>query len=156
MIDRKCLLATMDNAMKPHGFLRKRSSTWYLDEGDLIKVVNLQKSSYSNLYYPNLSIYFKAIGGSDEPYPKEEECHIRTRLGSRYVGLEQEYDYLFNLEEVNMDCEKYAEKINECVKSNILPQLELIKTKEGILKLAEKFPAIIGDLTPKAADYFHI
>ncbi len=88
MIERKCLVLTMDTALKTYGFQRKLSLTWHKDEADLIKGINLQKSAYSNLYYVNLGTFFKGIGG-DAPYPKYNDWHVADRVSSHRVGIEK-------------------------------------------------------------------
>ena len=152
-MDKKELIDALDKELKLEGF-QKRSTTWYLDEEKIVKVVNLQKSNFSDLYYLNLSIFLKGLG--KDQFPKEEHCHIRTRLDNTIVNLAKDYDYLFDMENVKNNKGDFQNEIKDCVQKNILPQLEAIKTKEGVLKVAEKNPAMLNMLPLKVKEYYGI
>jgi hypothetical protein len=151
-MDKKQLLGILDGELAKAGFHR-RSSTWYLDEGEIIKVVNLQKSSYSNTYYVNLCIYIKALGSAVKN-PKEDECHIRTRLDSTLGQTPKKYDYLFDLSRVHVNEKDDETNLVECVRRGILPQLDRIRSREGILTIAAENPAIINMLPSKVRLFF--
>ncbi|MEM6817059.1 MAG: DUF4304 domain-containing protein [Bacteroidota bacterium] len=153
-MDKKKLVAILDDELKSLGFQRK-STSWYLDQDEIIQVINLQKSSYSNLFYVNISIYIKAI----EPpkgLPKEEQCHIRTRLDRTMVDAPKNYDYLFDLENVTLNDKDYKREMSECVAKNIIPQLESINSKEGVLKVAEKNSVMLNMLPLSVKSHFGI
>jgi len=152
-LDNKRLIQLLDTFLTRHGF-RKKSNTWYAYEGDIIKVIYLQKSSYSNLYYVNLSIYFQAIQYAT--MPKESECHLRTRLDNELVGYDKEYDYLFDLGKQHVDNDSYKEALNSCVENVILPQLDLIKTKEGFQQIIERNPVMLNIVPLKLKAYWNI
>ena len=71
----------------------KKSGSWYLRNPELIFVLNLQKSQYGLTYFLNVAVWLTILG--DVEAPKENKCHIRTRvedllplhLGSRISGL---------------------------------------------------------------------
>lgn len=62
---------------KAHGF-RRKGATLYRDQEESIAVVNLQGSVYGGRYYLNVAPWLKQFG--DEDSPKENHCHLRTRL----------------------------------------------------------------------------
>ncbi len=70
---------TVDKTFRSHGF-HKKSGTWYRESEETMLVANLQKSQYSEVYYINIGVWVKALGGN--ALPKEHQCHIRVRLGS--------------------------------------------------------------------------
>ena len=142
MINNKTLVSSLNKFLSRYHFI-KRSISWYFDEGTIIKVVNLQKSQYGSLYYVNLSIYLKDLNG-DVKFPKEDECHIRTRMNNKFVNTPIDYNYLFDLEKVDISEEKFEDMLKQCVTINIIPQLDLIKSKDGLLKIAQTNPAIIN------------
>ena len=64
--------------LKKHGF-KKRRRSWFRDTGEIIQVVNLQASQWSEEdYYFNLALYLKPLG--DLETPPEYKCHIRRRV----------------------------------------------------------------------------
>ena len=73
----------IENLIKPHlkqiGF-RKKGATWYREKLNFIQVVNVQGSQWSKIFFINLGIYLKDLGG--EETPPEYKCHIRKRLDS--------------------------------------------------------------------------
>lgn len=62
---------------RENGFIRK-GTTLYRDQPETLAVVNLQGSQWGGRRYVNVGLWLKAV---EEPgQPKENECHIRTRL----------------------------------------------------------------------------
>jgi hypothetical protein len=68
-------------AFKPHfkekGFIKK-AATWYRTTPEMVHVFNIQTSQWSERYYFNAGIYFRALGSLKTP--AEAHCHIRTRI----------------------------------------------------------------------------
>jgi hypothetical protein len=69
--------ATLDSFCAEAGLV-KRSGSWYQRLADAGTVVNLQKSNYSGQGFLNVAVWFEPseLG----PFPKENQCPIRTRL----------------------------------------------------------------------------
>jgi len=132
----------------------KKSLSWYLDEGLLIKVVNLQKSKHTHSYYVNISIFFKEFG-EDKKFPREDECHIRTRVNSEIAEVSIDYNHLFNLEENTLDSD-FEEKLSKCVDTNILPQLDLIKSRNGLIVISKRIPFFLNTIPLKVKEYLKI
>lgn len=57
----------------------KKSSTWRLHREDIITVVNMQRSNFSNSYYINMGFFFKKIEPLNEN-PFDYQCHLRARI----------------------------------------------------------------------------
>jgi len=140
-MDKIALFTGLQQALLPFGFSRK-SSSWYLDEGTLLKVIHLQRSSYSALYYVNLGIYFKTLGS--EKYPKQHHCHLTMRMANHVVGSTVDYEYLFDLEHLAISVEELHAALIHCVKDVLLLQLGLMTSKEGLLMIARDTPAILN------------
>lgn len=83
----KTFLQQLTESLEKKGFFNKKHS-WYKDSKDLIQVIDLQKSEYSNLYYVNFGIYVKALGCANDKTetclktPSEPHCHLRLRAES--------------------------------------------------------------------------
>ena len=59
-MDKKDFLIFLTSIFKPLGYKRKDKS-WYFETEELKKVINLQKSDYSNLYYIRGGFMIKKI-----------------------------------------------------------------------------------------------
>lgn len=62
---------------RANGFTRK-GSTLYRDQPETLAVVNLQGSQWGGRKYVNVALWLKAVAKPSQP--RENECHIRTRL----------------------------------------------------------------------------
>ena len=60
---------------------KKKGQAWYRNAKEVVQVLELQKSQYGKQYYINLGVAVKALGMEND-FPKEQKCHIRTRLSS--------------------------------------------------------------------------
>ena len=65
----------INSILKLHGFSRK-GNYWYSYSDEIAKVVNAQKSSFSNLYYLNYGFQIKVLQN------EEPDLHYFTGLGS--------------------------------------------------------------------------
>jgi hypothetical protein len=73
---RKVLEGRIASVLKPLGY-GKSGATWHRDQGNVISVVNLQKSQWGDDFYLNLGVYLKQLG--TEERPAESHCHVRCR-----------------------------------------------------------------------------
>ena len=74
---KKALLEAFKPHFKDHGFTKK-DATWHLATAEAIHVFNVQTSQFSESYYFNAGIYFRALGPLETP--AEPYCHIRSRI----------------------------------------------------------------------------
>jgi hypothetical protein len=77
MIDKKTFKKAFGLPFEKAGFVKKGQS-WYLHGEDAIIVVNLQKSSWSELFYINMGIWLKAFG--ETVLPQFNHCHLYYRV----------------------------------------------------------------------------
>ncbi len=75
--------AAVADILKPLGF-RKRGTTWHLDRGEVISVLNLQGSRWGDDSYINCGVLIKENAARINPV--ERECHIRWRPTSTNGG----------------------------------------------------------------------
>jgi len=90
---------------RTHGFTRKATS-WYRKQPDSIAVLDLQKSQYGHQYYVNVALWLLPLGSATTP--KENQCQIRSRLGSLYPEDEREIAQLLDLESNINDDDRMA------------------------------------------------
>ncbi len=103
----------------PIRFSRKGDS-WYRRTGDVVQVVNLQKSQYGNQYYLNYALWLLALGESS--FPREEKCHVRFRIEDISTN-EDQYKELLNLE-FELDNERRTVLLQNALSSDLLPFIE--------------------------------
>ncbi len=127
-----------NSKFKEYGF-KKKGLTWYKKFPECICVVNLQKSNYNNLYYLNVASYIRSIDPIID-YPKEEKCHIRTRLGDNFIGL-------------NLSSQMTRDERNsylDILFSEICERINQINHLKGIITYLGKNP-ILRNIMPIAA-----
>jgi len=123
----KRLIASL---MKQNGFRKGRASTWYLDQQDCIFVINLQRSRFGPQYYINLGAYYKEYG--DEGRPKEECCHVRTRLDSL---TNHDIARALNLDDQSIEDSYRISWISECVNTTMMDYFESINSLHKVKHL---------------------
>ena len=78
MWDREQLFAVFKSELKQLGF-SKRASTWHLVFDEVIQIVNLQKSSWSeDDHYLNIALYLRSLGDERKPKVSLGQIHGRT------------------------------------------------------------------------------
>lgn len=100
--------------------LEKRSGSWYQRGDDLITVLELQKSNFGDRYFVNIAIWLTAIEPAS--FPKENKCHIRTRL-TELVPDASAVDGLLNLD-TPLDDAQRVERLNQMFREQLNPILQ--------------------------------
>ena len=133
------LKTAFKEALQPLGFVRKGHS-WYDTSEEVIVVVNLQKSNYSNTVYLNLGFWLQKLEVSE--YPPVHQCHIQTRACSLWPegtprpeeGPPRIAD-LFELEDYSCDDERRLTLIKEWISLKLVPTLKSAMTVSGLQNL---------------------
>jgi hypothetical protein len=127
-MNRNVIQTTFDDYMKNAGFSKKGGS-WYRTTDDVITVVQLQKSQYGLQYYVNIALWLRPLGAATTP--KEQMCHIRTRLSRLVENEEAKLDALLNLD-VPMAEEERVEKLTHFLGVHMGPALEAVETLNSL------------------------
>lgn len=85
----KVILGIMSRIMKEFGF-RKKRSTWYRENEEVIMVVNLQRSTWGKYFYLNVGVLIKALNNTKDP--PEHKCHIRDRIEENGPDMKRALD----------------------------------------------------------------
>jgi hypothetical protein len=128
----------VDCVLKSESF-SKKGSRYYVFSEDIICVVGLQKSNYSNFYYFNIGYFIRQLDPLIE-MPNEMEGHIRGRMvfkGVDYIDLD-------NLQEND------ARIVEEGVRENALKINKEYLSIEAIKKMLNDYPAMLYQTTVKA------
>lgn len=139
MLTTQNLNNAMHAELKPHGFQRK-GSTWYMSSETVIAVLNLQRSQYNATYFLNLGFWLQQIEHID--YPREYQCHVRTRASSLWpegshrpeAGAPRIAD-LLRIEEYRCDAEQRLKQVRQFVAEKLVPTLHAGLTVEGLKQL---------------------
>jgi hypothetical protein len=106
---------------KDNGF-RRKGTTLYRDQPETVAVVNLQGSGYGRRYYLNVALWLKAVG--DDPMPKENECHLRTRLAELAPeGTSSESDEIYLDLDSDLSDDERRRLIRHALDSWVVPVL---------------------------------
>jgi hypothetical protein len=113
-------------ALKARGFA-KTGATWRKQNDETVRVFNIQGSAWGPHFYVNLGIYFRALGDRDRP--RENHCHIRTRL-SELVPDRSRLNALLDFETAFDKDARIQEVVAHVVEFG-LPWLDALSTIEG-------------------------
>ncbi len=112
------LKLTLEQFSTEAGFVR-HSGAWYLRQIDTIAVIELQKSNYGPKYFVNFALWFVPLG--DVNFPKEHECHVRTRLDNLVApDQEQRLSELLDLD-VAVDDADRREEFGAILRTDLWP-----------------------------------
>ncbi len=124
-MEKKDLILLLDHLLIPIGFKRKGNS-WVINDVEITKIVNLQKSQYNHSFYINYGYIIKAI-------PLDGMMmHIYNRLSSSDSFQNERITSLLDLENEISDEERKVDLI-DVIKRNMIAQLVKINTEEDML-----------------------
>lgn len=93
-------------------------------------VLKLQRSRYATRYYVNIALWFLALGEAEAP--KENKCHIRTRLTQVVPGeLEERVNALIDLESP-IDDATGRQELLDVLRGYLPPLMDGSSTLEGM------------------------
>lgn len=120
----KELTKHLDAFLKTRGF-KKKGKHWYFNSIDLIKVINLQKSSFGDVYYLNYGYIIPELS-SEYPDP-----HVFHQLSSINEQENMKIKSLLNLENKMDDTDRILEIVN-LIESIILVEFSKINSEEDL------------------------
>ncbi|PNI09774.1 hypothetical protein CXX84_05975 [Arthrobacter sp. AFG7.2] len=127
-MSRNVIQTTIDDFMKSAGF-SKKSGSWYRTTDEVITVVELQKSQYGLQYFVNIGLWLRPLGKATAP--KEQVCHVRTRLSGLVGNEEGQLEALLDLGVPTPDSER-AEKLTTFFEAHMGPALEPVASLESL------------------------
>jgi hypothetical protein len=134
MSERNAVQRAFDRFGKEAGF-EKKSGSWYRRGDEVIAVSNLQKSQYGPQYYFNQGFWLTRV--SDERFPKEQQCHIRARLGALLRDASSRIDQLLDLEH-EMPDDQRLEELVALLNERLLPLIERGSSVAGLRALLDE------------------
>jgi hypothetical protein len=109
------------------GFTKKAGS-WYRRQPETIALLQAQKSQWGRQYYLNVALWLLALGEAE--HPKENQCHVRTRLARLLAADEAAaLERLLDLDKEAVDREG---ELGELLRGRLLPLLDATGTLEDL------------------------
>lgn len=109
---------------------KKKGNSLYRAEARQIHVIDFQRSHFGNGIYVNLAIWLNDLG--EAKYPKEQICHIRTRLDllcPKELEICKLLSTDFNIENAQRD-----ERLKYCLENYAFPFFVEFSSGESIKK----------------------
>jgi hypothetical protein len=131
-MDKRSLIRIIGDILNPLGF-KKKGNFWVLDRDTITKMVNLQRSQFSERFYLNYGYIIKALplGGLT--------MHIFYGLGSSNPLENARINALFDLE-VHMKDDEREVELRKFLKKILVTKIHSIETEEDILDELMKRP----------------
>jgi hypothetical protein len=124
---RDAVQSAVDAFAREAGFAKKGGS-WYRRQPDTIAVLQAQKSQWGRQYYLNVALWLLPLGEAE--HPKENQCHIRTRL-SRLLTTD-EAAALERLLDLDEDISDREVELIEMLRTHLLPLLDATATLDEL------------------------
>lgn len=128
----------INEILKPFGF-KNKGNYWRLETDEIEKVINLQKSNFSNLYYFNYGYNLKKLDYNGV------RMHVSGRL-SQSDAFDLENNFGSNLR---------IKKIREKINIELLPEIIKINKEADVLDLLKR-RAHLNDIPIKVKQYFNL
>jgi hypothetical protein len=128
----------VNDLLKPLGF-KKKGNYWKLETEEIEKIIDLQKSNFSNLYYLNYGYNLKNLN-----YDTVRK-HIYNRLPQHSA---------FDLEN-NLIPAIRNEEIQKIFNNELIPEVSRINTESDIIELLKKRPHL-NEIPLKVKEYLKL
>lgn len=144
---KKELVSILSDILVPIGF-KKKGSYWVINGDIITKMVNLQKSSYSNAFYINYGYILNSIPLGNLM------MHVYNRVSSLDVQERNRIAFLLDLESSISDKER-TKALKEMLQSKLIEKVQVVNTEEDLLAELKKRPHL-NDITLAVKQHFNI
>jgi hypothetical protein len=141
----------LNRALLPQGFQGKNRN-WFLHTDECIIVVNLQGSSFGAQFYINIGVFLLGMGNTD--FPKERDCHIRTRLETIASGTD--LSRALDLENTEMSATDRQRIIADALNHTAAPFIGQMKDLRSVTDAINSGKLSALAITRKAQEYLGI
>jgi hypothetical protein len=145
-MEKKEFKKIVNDCLLANGFLKK-GKYYYKESPEVICVLGLQKSNYSNCYYVNVGIVIKEIYNGLE-LPRDVDGHIRSRF---YFTVGDKEVECLDLDKIN-ESSVIVSSLEAGISEIINPSLE----HGGLEELLKKKPVLLYETTIIAKQYLGI
>lgn len=132
LMDNKEFKKMFGEVAKNNGFERAFEG-WFMQSDEVIHILELQKSNFSNSYYLNIKIYIQGALGNNYIISKEL---VKKDTGDIFLRPPDTYSRLFDLE-FPLENEDRKNKLQDLFNQYIVPFIRNTKTKNKIKETYE-------------------
>lgn len=141
------LVNIISEMLLPIGFKRK-GNYWVVNGDAITKIVNLQKSSYSDSYYINYGYIINSI-----PLGKLM-MHVYNRVTSLEIEERKKIESLLDLESVVSDNQRAA-GLREMLQVQLVERIESVNSEDDLLRVLKK-RSHLNDITLAVKQHFNL
>lgn len=145
-MEKKDLKRILDNLLLPLGF-KSKGNNWALNGKDIAKIVNLQKSQYSNSYYINYGYVLSSI-------PYDGAMHVYNRIAGKDKVEQQEITDILDLDTDIEDIDR-AIRLKEILNNKLMQKIATINSEEDILNELKTRPHL-NDIPLVVKEHFKL
>jgi len=145
-MEKKRLASILSEVLVPIGF-KKKGNYWVINDVEITKMVNLQKSQFGNYFYINYGYILKSI-------PLDDIMHIYNRVTSLDIDERNKIAFLLDLENSISD-EERTEALKKILQSKLIEKIQMINTENDLLAELKKRPHL-NDITLAVKKYFNL
>ncbi|MBC8643230.1 DUF4304 domain-containing protein [Flavobacterium lindanitolerans] len=146
-MEKKDLERILSEILKPADF-KKKGSYWTLNNNEITKIIDLQKSQYSNRFYINYGYIINAI-----PLGNLKR-HIYNRLGASNKSTNEEIINMLDLEYQIIDSEREI-RLKDLLYENLMLNIISINNESDILEELKRRPHL-NDITLSVKKHFNL
>jgi hypothetical protein len=130
-MEKKDLVKLLDDIFVPLGF-KRRGNNWVSNGNELSKLINLQKSNYSNSFYINYGYIIKGI-------ELTTTTHVENRLASINKEEQKRITDLLDLEK-EIPIDQRLTELKKFITDKITVQMQSINTESELFSDLKKRP----------------
>jgi Domain of unknown function (DUF4304) len=146
-MEKKELSIILSEVLVPIGF-KKKGNYWVVNGDVITKMINLQKSDYSNAFYINYGYILNSI-------PLDNlMMHVYNRVTSLDVEERNRITFLLDLEN-NIADEERSKALKEMLKSKLVVKVQAVNTEDDLLAELKKRPHL-NDITLGVKKHFDL
>jgi|SRR6185312_9071779 len=146
-MEKKKLGDILSGMLLPIGF-KKKGNYWVINGNEITKMVNLQKSQYSNSFYINYGYIIKAISLDNQM------MHVYNRVSSLDVNERNLIKALLDLDSDISD-EKRETELKQILNSNLISKMQLINTEKDLLNELKQ-RSQLNDIPSTVLEYLNL
>lgn len=146
-MEKKELVSILSEILVPIGF-KKKGNYWVINGDVITKMINLQKSNYSNAFYVNYGYILNSIPLGNLM------MHVYNRVTSLDVEERNRIAFLLDFES-NISDEERTKALKEMLQSQLVAKVQTVNTEEDLLAELKKRPHL-NDITLVVKQHFKL
>ena len=146
-MEKRQLTNVLNEILISIGF-KKKGNYWVINGDVITKMVNLQKSNYSNAFYINYGYILNSIPLGNLM------MHVYNRVTSLDIEERDRITALLDLES-NISDEERIKVLKEILQSKLVKKIQAVKTEEDLLAELKKRPHL-NDITLAIKEHFNL